>query len=659
MSRAPPRRYVIAVLSGLFQRLRKAFKGWFAGTAIFASGLMLAYIVFVNLFGPLYSVRTMVALGVSGLADPFPLVSFLLRFYIIAYFAVPLGFIFMSLRRGADKGRFFTYAVAGIIGAACLLGVAGFADDSSVVLSLVGFTALLLVMLLEADRTPYAKTGGTKNFTKAFGIFYSVYMVFLFLLHSPSLEVTNFLDLHAFLLTLGSIQSISAPLALITAPIAIGISHKQKPDRMWFAFISAALLFVFMQVTQYYVESLVFAALVPLLFYAYGKERLLPPATPAAGVAGSGAPGLASPDRLTGILDGFVTAVDRFSGAVSSYLEVQTARSSDEVVDKLGQPLAKLAAEATLYRELTTGEVLKVRPEEFVPPLRRLVEVDGEYKSTGIKHYIICSRTGHGKTTLMKNLMEAHQDFAYLIVDRHSEYATIADGSEVLVLDTVFDPAELERIVTQVPRTELTSDRSILREAQVFSLEQQFNFAVSRLMTPEFLEDLAEKLFRGTTIILQPGHMSELVFTRLAHDLIATVFERKMQRQVPQGLVIVNEEAQNSFEITENGMERNKSHILIKLVMEGRKYQTALINISSDPEGVPKNVKDNSTLILGSIGTPALKRMVGEKLGMIYIRYIHELPLGYFFIDEVDFEGNYIVFPNDFTSVEGVKVLAT
>jgi hypothetical protein len=178
-------------------------------------------------------------------------------------------------------------------------------------------------------------------------------------------------------------------------------------------------------------------------------------------------------------------------------------------------------------------------------------------------------------------------------------------------------------------------------------------------MTPEFLEDLAEKLFVGTTVILQPGRMSELVFTRLAHDLIAEVFERKMQRKVLQGLVVVNEEAQNSFEITENGMERNKSHILIKLVMEGRKYQTALINISSDPEGVPKNVKDNSTLILGSIGTPALKRMVGEKLGMIYIRYIHELPLGYFFIDEVDFEGNYIVFPNDFTSVEGVKVLAT
>jgi hypothetical protein len=257
----------------------------------------------------------------------------------------------------------------------------------------------------------------------------------------------------------------------------------------------------------------------------------------------------------------------------------------------------------------------------------------------------------------MKNFMRVHEDFAYLIFDRHSEYRDVVENSEVLVLDEVIDSGELDRIVSQVPRTELTSDRSLLREAQVFSLEQQFNFAVDRLLTPGFLDGLASKLFGGRSVILQPGKMADLIYTRIVHDVVSNVFERKMRKRVRQGLVIVNEEAQNSFEVTEGGKERNKGHILLKVVMEGRKYDTSLINISSDPDSVPKSIMDNSVLILGSIGTAAIKRLVGEKLGMIYVRYINELPLGFFFIDEVDFEGNYIVFPNDFG--EGMELLAT
>lgn len=674
--------------------IRRYFRGWFVGTSVFASGLMLSYIFFSDIFGSLYSVKTMVTLGVNGLNNPFPLISFILRFYVIYYFAIPLGFMFMALRRGRDKGRFFTLTVSGLVLFSCLLGVFSFSHDSSIVLSLIGFTAIVLLMLMDIDRTPYHKEREIINFGRALVIFYSVYVVFLFLLNSPSLEITSFNQLQSFLWTLLSIQSVSMPLALITAPIVIGISHKQKPDEIWFAFISAILLFVFTQTTQLYLESAFFIVLIFLLLYAYGKESLefytVKDIVEPKQIASPSNPNqpresFFDTNLFSSLIDkimaykgtaDFVNSLNRLMKEVTVYLEVQAqekinkANQENNVTEKLSRPLYiladeaskslnKIADEASLFRELRTGEVLKVkRLEEYVPPIKRIVEIQGVQKSAGVKHYLICSRTGHGKTTLMKNFMKFHGDFAYFVVDRHSEYSGIIDSSEVIVLDKVIDISELDRILSQIPRTELTTDRSLLREAQVFSLEQQFNFAVDRLLSESFVEDVANKLFKGQSIILQPGTVPEMIYTRITHDIIGKIFERKMKGKMQQGLVFVNEEAHNSFEVNEEGMERNKAHVLIKIVMEGRKYNTSLINISSDPENIPKNIKDNSILILGSIGTPAIKKLVGEKLGMIYIRYIHEIPIGYFFIDEAGEDGNYIVFPNHFGSSEGMKILA-
>jgi len=601
----------------------------------------------------------------------------------------------MALRRGQNKGRIFTLAISGLVLTSCLIGVYRFSQDSSIVLSLIGFTAIILLMLMDIDRTPYYKEKEIINFGRALGIFYSVYVVFLFLLQSPSLEITSFSQVQPFLWTLLSIQAISIPLALITAPIIIGISHKQKPDEIWFSFVSAILLFVFMQITHLYLESAFFIILAFLLFYAYGKESLEYYAVK----------GIIEPRQIANPLNPnqprespfdvnlfsllidkivaykgaaeFLNSFNRLMKEAIAYLEVQAqtsinkATQENSVTDKLSQPLRTLgeeaskslhtiANEASIFRELMTGEVLKVnKMEEYVPPLKRIVEVKGVQKSAGVKHYIICSRTGHGKTTLMKNFMRFHKDFAYLVVDRHAEYEGIIDTSEVINLDKIINVSELDRILSQIPRTELTYDRSILREAQVFSLEQQFNLTIDRLLSEDFVEDTANKLFNGQSIILQPGTIPEMIYTRITHDIIGKVFERKMSEKIQQGIVVVNEEAQNSFEITEEGMERNKAHVLIKIVMEGRKYNASLINISSDPENIPKNIKDNSISIIGSIGTPAIKKLVGEKLGMIYIRYIHELPIGYFFIDEVDENSNYIVFPNHFGSNEGMKILAT
>jgi len=545
-------------------------------------------------------------------------------------------------------------------------------------------------MLMDFDTTPYRKEKEVTSFGRALGIFYCVYVVFLFLLNSPSMEITSFGQLQSFLWQLSFIQAVSIPLALITTPIALGISHKQKPDEIWFSLVSTILLSVFMQVSHLYFESVLFVVLTVLLFYAYGHEDLNYYKDVAETKQITVSPNQLKENPfdlglLASLIDKimtyegtaeFVNSLNKLMKEVTMYFEVQAqeriSRNNHEnnFTDKLARPLntlvedasnalTKIAGEASLFRELTTGEVLKVKKiDAYIPPIKRIVDVQGEQKSAGVKHYIICSRTGHGKTTLMKNFMRFHEDFAYLVVDRHSEYASIIDNTEVIALDKVINISELDRILSQIPKTELTSDRSLLREAQVFSLEQQFNFTVDRLLSEAFVEETAKKLFGGKSIILQPGAIPEMIYTRITHDIIGRIFEKKMQDKVQQGLVFVNEEAQNSFEVTDDGTERNKAHILIKVVMEGRKYNTSLINISSDPGSIPKNIKDNSILIIGSIGTPAIKQLVGEKLGMIYIRYIQELPIGYFFIDEVEADGNYIVFPNHFGSGEGMKIIA-
>ncbi|MFH0896530.1 MAG: hypothetical protein V1850_00570 [Candidatus Bathyarchaeota archaeon] len=668
------------------QSLRRFFKGWFLGTSIFASGLMLSYIFFVGTFGALYSVRTIVTLGANGLNNPFPLIAFILRFYIISYFAIPLGFMFMAMRRGQDKGRVFKSTVSGLIIVSCVLGILRFSQDLSITLSLICFTALTLLMLMYEDNTPYQRPREIINFGRGFGIFYSAYVAFLFLLQSPNLEVTSFSSVQAFLWTLLSIQSISIPLALITTPIAIGISHKQKPDELWFSFIAAVIIFISTQVTKLYLESVFFIILAALLLYVYGKED------PYSIIGATGqSENLRTtqlngnqPDNSSSLIDKIamykgtaelLNLLNRLMTEAIAFIDMKARAGiskddqENDVSDKLPQPLRtfgeeaanslnRIADEATALRELTTGEVLKViRLKEYVPSLNRIVKVQGIEKNAGVKHYIISSRTGHGKTTLMKNFMRFHRDFAYLVIDRHAEYQGIIDTSTTVLLDKNIDVSELDRILAQIPKTELTNDRSILREAHVFSLEQQFNFAVDRLLTEAFVKSIAEKLFIGQTVIVQPGAIPELIYTRIAHDIVERIFERKMTEKIGQGIVVVNEEAQNSFEVNEDGMERNKVHPLIKIVMEGRKYNTSLINISSDPENIPKNIKDNSVFILGSIGTPAIRKLVGEKLGMIYVRCIHELPIGQFFIDEVDENNNYIVFPNHFGSSKGMEIL--
>jgi len=603
--------------SGL-ETIKRNFGGWFSDISIFACGVMLSYIVFVSVFGPLYSVRELFTLGSIGLSDPFPLMSLLLRFSFISYFAVPLGYSFMILRRGKKKGNIWASCVSALIIIISGLGVAKFARVDSIVLTLLCFMSFLILMMMERDETPYRNQKSARNFLGVLSMLYSVYVIALFMLLSPSLDVSNFTELTSFMWTFSTIQAISIPLALITTPIVIGVEHKKKPTTIWVSFVSSLLLLFVMCYVGFYVEAIFFAGLSVLLFYSYAQEKLDFMEEQAGGKA-----------HMRGLKK-------------EELANPQSQGPNTFVLDQIAKPLKALAREVELIREVRTGEVLRVKKvDSFLPSIRRTIDLDGITMDVGVKHFLVSSRTGHGKTTLMKNFMETYKDMAFFVIDRHSEY----DGDHIS-LDKVVNIDDLEHILKQMPGQGLTADRSILREAQVFSLEQQFDRVLTEILPEEFVDDVAQSLFHGQNVVIQPGEVPSMIYNRLVNSIIRQFFEKKISSKARQAVVIVNEEAQNSFEVTQEGWERDRAHPLLKVVLEGRKYNVSLVNVTSDPDNVPKNIKDNSYLILGSIGTPAIKRMVGEKLGMIYIRYIYELPTGYFFLDEPDSDGQYIVFPN-------------
>ena len=639
------------------ETLRRRFEGWVSGSSIYVYGLMLSYIVFVSVFGPLYSVRNLILLFSMSVADAFPLISFLSRFFIISCFAMPLGFSFMTLRRGKEKGRTWKMFVSALLLAVCGLGAAKSVGDKSTVLTLIFFTSFLLLAIMTRDDTPYKKGNSYKKFFSTLVMFHSVYTIVFFMLFSLNFDFTNYGELMGFLRTFLNIQVLSLPLALVTTPIVLGVEHKQKPSVIWVSFISSTLLFIFMSYLKFYAEAVFFILLSILVFYCYAQEKLEFIEYP---VKEKNLFNRLFKPEVHG-QEEFYNSLRVLAKQAASFVELkklELTRPPDSrlhegdsfLLDRIVRPLEAIAREAELFREVKTGEVLKVRKMNgYLPSLKRMVNVKGIMKDAGVKHYLISSRTGHGKTTLIKNLMNRCEEFAFLVIDRHSEYSTPS-----IILDEVLDVTALERILKQLPGIGLTADRSILREAQVFSLEQQFDRVLDDILPKELVNETAQSLFQGQNVIIKPGKIPHLIYNRIINNVVAQIFDEKMQSGEKQPIAIVNEEAQNSFEVTEDGQERNRTHPLLKVILEGRKYNVSLINITSDPDHIPKPVKDNSILILGSIGTPAIKRMVGEKLGMIYIRYIYELPIGYFFMDEPDIDGRYIVFPNHFGEVPSV-----
>ena len=581
---------------------------------------MLAYIIFVPIFGPLYSVQNLLILAISGLANPFSLVSFLFRFYIISYFTLPLGYAFWSIRKCGGTGRWAFLRLPIFVLFLSAWGVFRSCDDLGTILSLVCFAGILMLSSLSRDDTPFVQTG-VKNFLDAILLFYSTYFVLIFLALSPQIELESFSGLISFLSgPLGQIQALSLPPALVSAPIVMGVARKDRSDRVWYSFVSIAILSVSSFWMNKLSEALVFASLGAMVCLSYLSSSSLEP-------------------RLYKIKEKLKAEEDEIGGK-------EVSNEFSGFVKDISNSLNRLASEVELFREIKTGEVVSVqRRETYTPQLRVWMTTDGRTKSSGVKHYIVCSRTGHGKTMLVRNLMRVHRDFAYLVIDRHSEY----EGT--LALGEILSTSEVERIVAQLPTTELSLTRNILKETQIFNVEQQLDRALD-MLSEELVGGIVEDLEHGRSVVIQPGRVPEMVFTPLTLRIIGKVFEARVSGGSWPGLVVVNEEAHNSFEVDEAGFERNRAHILVRLVLEGRKYDVSLVNVTSNPLALPRAIVDNSVLVLGSIGVPAVKKLVGEKLGMAYIRLIHELPRGEFFLDEVDDRGRYTIFPNHFGVAE-------
>ena len=119
----------------------------------------------------------------------------------------------------------------------------------------------------------------------------------------------------------------------------------------------------------------------------------------------------------------------------------------------------------------------------------------------------------------------------------------------------------------------------MLREAQVFSLEQQFNSFLKNIIPEETISKILRSMYLGQNVILKQNSMPDIVYTHVSHSIIKRIFEKKRKIKTKR-FVIINEEAQNSFDVTEEGKEKNKGHVLLQVVCEGRKYGISLINVT-------------------------------------------------------------------------------
>lgn len=622
-------------LSVPFQ-LRLRLEGWIGGFSTYAYGIFTSYLIFVALFGQLYSISNLIQLAAASFINPTSLVALLIEIYVISYFAIPLGMAFRILweKRRNSRIRETTTAVIAI---AALLGL--HVTDIAVWASLAVFSVILIWLLWRESQMWGEGRHRPFTFPKALALLYCTFVAILYVAFAPPLDTYTggasdliFKFLPGILIP---IQLEALLFTLIAAPVLWILADQRKPKTIWFVLVGLAILSVVTLSKSLILEGSVLLAMTGLLYFRYSTETVesygeaLPtehPTNPLQGGNGNG------------------------NG---------TLGLGNEPLQAVAGALKKLANEAEFFREERTGEILRVqRHEAYTLPLERLVFIDGFQKSIGINHYLISSRTGQGKTTLVKNLVWLYKDYGFLIMDRHDEYE-----GQILQLDKEFDPEKFDSIMNQLPSSQLSGGSNMLREAQVYNMEQQFERLIKDSLRPKVVEELFSRVYGGGRVILRPGKLPDFIYTRISHTIIEQMLEigKRMKRtqEARLRMIVINEEAQNSFNVDDNGEERDRNHPLLKVVHEGRKYGIAIINITSNPENIPRTVKDNSILILGSIGTPAIRRLVGEKLGMIYVRYIYELPVGDFFLDLVDNEGNYIVFPDHFGRRELIDVIKT
>lgn len=606
------------------------FSGWAGGFTTYAYGLFISYIIFITIFGSAYSLQTLFTLASESLVLPLALAQLLLQLYIISFFAIPMGMCFRILWEKRNDKKVRDYATV-IIALAALLGlrIAGDPDAPGEIASLLLFSLLLIWLLWRQARSWDEGRHAAFTFPRAIAVLYCLFFSIVFVAVTQPLKTYDFngLIFNFIPYVLLPVQGTSLVLALVAAPALWLMADHRKPRTIWFILVGIGILSI-VSMTRDPIAGILLIGLTALLYYRYNGETL---------------------DSY-----GDYTRASYTSNPTSS-----ASSASGEPLQAISTSLTKLVQEAEFLREVRTGEVLRVqRHEPYTLAMERKAIIDGFEKTIGINHYLISSRTGHGKTTLVKNLIKTYLNYAFLIMDRHDEY----DG-QILQLDKEFDAEKFDVLLSQLPTLTLTRGANIIRESQEYNIEQQFERLIKDSIRAEAIEEIYERLQKAQRIVLRPGRFPDFIYTRISHSLIEEIFQlakkRRKGAEEKLGVVIINEEAQNSFNVDEYGEDRERNHPLLRVVHEGRKYGFAIINITSNPESIPRTVKDNSILVLGSIGTPAIKRLVGEKLGMIYVRYIYELPIGDFFLDLVDADGNYIVFPDHFGVREFIDAIKT
>ncbi len=182
-------------------QLRIFFEGWAGGFSTYAYGLFTAYIVFSVIFGSLYSLSNLFSLVIASLTNPAALAQLLIQFYVISYFAIPLGMAYRILWEDRRNQRTREITTAIIAGAA-LTGLVYVVPNISTYASLAIFSTLLIWLLWRESRVWGEHRHKPFAFWKALAVLYCTFFSVIYIANNP--PINNFNNLDAVFIFIGT-----------------------------------------------------------------------------------------------------------------------------------------------------------------------------------------------------------------------------------------------------------------------------------------------------------------------------------------------------------------------------------------------------------------------------------------------------------------------
>ena len=295
---------------------------------------------------------------------------------------------------------------------------------------------------------------------------------------------------------------------------------------------------------------------------------------------------------------------------LNSRSEISTARdirdyqmvSNSSKYDGLSMPgITPSKMEETVITE--SGETVNLQKMYHIPKIG-----DTGFGMQAV-HIALIGKTGSGKTTYTKRLIK-HNNMTTLIIDRHWEYADIADKV-----------VQFSSIKKEGADVFISTDNTMLN-FRVTELDYNKGLFITKDSITKEISDNADDIFpkkEGEVIVYWLDSPSRIVNDLIAGEIVKHIMESAFNKTLPGRTVLVNEEAHRL-----SGNEWIRS-----IAAEGRKFDVFLISTSQTPMWDPM-VLGNSDLLIFRLLPRDVDKLVGRVLEKSHKKLIYDLRVGEF-----------------------------